>query len=306
MPKLFLVYAAVGTMLLPVFACTMIGVEWGRRKLAYPGPFVSTLVTSVAVPALVFNTLATTRLENNTLFKVAVAAIVGIAVMAGLSALLLRLRGLPVRQLLPTSTFPNAGNLGLPLSQLAFGEAGLSVAVTFFAVASFLQHTAGVYIVSASKGGNPGRGALRSPVMFAVFLAVGLRSIGIMAPLWVLETTRLLAALTVPLMLISLGYTLITISYGNIVNGLYVGMVRLTVGIIGGTAVVKLLELPPAIAGVTLFQMMMPVAVISYMYAERFTDHGETAAGAVLGSTVAFMLLTPMALWYVGAPIASN
>jgi predicted permease len=303
MPKLFFVYAAVGTMLLPVFACTMIGFEWGRRKLAYPGAFVSTLVTSVAVPALIFSTLATTPLETTTLFKVAFAAVSGIVVMAGLSAMLLKLRGLPVRQLLPTSTFPNAGNLGLPLSQLAFGEAGLSVAVTFFAVASFLQHTAGVYTISASEGG---KSALRSPVMFAVFLAVGMRSIGLTTPPWILETSRLLGALTVPLMLISLGYTLITISHGKMADGLYVGMVRLTVGIIGGTAVVKLLELPPAIAGVTLFQMMMPVAVVSYMYAERFTDHGETAAGAVLGSTVAFLLLTPLALWYVGAPIANN
>lgn len=298
---MFSVYAAVGTMLLPLFACTMVGLEWGRRKLAYPGAFVSTLVTSVAVPALVFNTLATTQLENSSLIKVALAAIAGIVVMAGLSAVVLRLRGLPVRQLVPTSTFPNAGNLGLPLSQLAFGEAGLSVAVTFFAVCSFLQHTAGVYMVSSSQGG---KGALRSPVMFAVFLAVGLRGFGITPPLWMLEASQLLAALTVPLMLISLGHTLITISHGNIFDGIYVGMTRLTVGIVGGTVVVKMLELPPTIAGVTLFQMMMPVAVVSYMYAQRFTNHGETAAGAVLGSTVAFMLLCPLALWYVGAPIA--
>lgn len=301
MPKLLDVYAVVGTMLLPILACTIVGIEWGRRKLTYPGAFVSTLVTSVAVPALVFNTLATTHLENSSLFKVALAAIIGIAVMAGLSATLLKLRGLPVRQLIPTSTFPNAGNLGLPLSQLAFGDAGLSVAVTFFAVASFLQHTAGVYIVSATKGG---KGMLQSPIMFAVFLAVTLRGIGTMPPAWLLETSKLLGSLTVPLMLISLGYTLITLSHSNILDGLYVGMVRLTVGIVGGTAVVKMLALPPEIAGVTLFQMMMPVAVVSYMYAHRFTDQGDTAAGAVVGSTAAFLLLCPLALWYVNAPIS--
>lgn len=295
-------YGAVGTMLLPVLACTMVGIEWGRRKQIYPGGFVSILVTSVATPALVFNTLVTTQLANSILFKVAISAIFGIVVMGGLSIVLLRLRGLPVRQLVPTSTFPNAGNLGLPLSQLAFGEAGLSVAVTFFAVASFLQHTAGVYVVSSVDGG---KGALRSPVMFAVFLAVTIRSTGIVPPLWLLETSRLLGALTVPLMLISLGHTLITISFGNIWDGIYVGIVRLIVGIVGGTVVVKMLGLPAEIAGVTLFQMMMPVAVVSYMYAQRFTEHGDTAAGAVLGSTGAFLLVCPLALWYVGAPIAA-
>ena len=115
MPNLFSVYAAVGAMLLPVFACTVIGIEWGRRRLSFPGGFISTFVTSVAVPGLVFNTLATTRLDNDALARVALAAIVGTVVMGGLSAALLRLRNLPVRQLAPTSTFPNAGNLGLPL-----------------------------------------------------------------------------------------------------------------------------------------------------------------------------------------------
>ena len=56
-------------------------------------------------------------------------------------ALLLKVLKLPVRTLLPTAFLPNAGNLGLPMSQLAFGDAGLSVAVAFFAVNSFIMHT---------------------------------------------------------------------------------------------------------------------------------------------------------------------
>ncbi|SNS87635.1 hypothetical protein SAMN06265795_10877 [Noviherbaspirillum humi] len=302
MSMLLHVYSSVLAMLLPVFACAGVGAEWARRKLAYPGTFVSALVTSVAVPALVFNTLTTTRLENKTLLTVVLAAAAGIAVMAALSAVMLRLRGLPVRTLVPTCTFPNAGNLGLPLSQFAFGDAGLSVAVTFFAVCSFMQHTAGVYLLTSSSGG---KGALRSPVILVVLLAVALRAAGIMPPAWLLDTSRLLGALTVPLMLISLGHTLMSINFGNVTAGLYVGMTRLVAGVAGGTLVVKALNLPPEIAGVTLFQMMMPVAVVSYMYAQRFTDHAETSAGAVLSSTIAFLLLCPLALWYAGVPFGA-
>lgn len=294
------VYLAVGTMLMPVFVCIAVGIGWGHRKLAYPGMFVSTLVTMVATPALVFHTLVTTRLAPGTVVSVALAAVLGIALMGVLSAIVLRIAGFPVRTLIPTATFPNAGNLGLPLSQLAFGDAGLSVAVAFFSVTSFLQHTVGVYLLTAHKGGKSG---LISPVVLAAVSAVILRVADLPVPGWIIESTRMLGSLTIPLMLISLGYTLATISFSSIREGFMLGMIRLGVGVVGGTAVVKLLGLPPEVAGVTLFQMMMPVAVINYMYAQRYTDHGDTTAGSVVASTACFLLLCPLALWYAGAPL---
>ena len=36
---------------------------------------------------------------------------------------------MPARTLEPVATFPNTGNLGLPIAQLAFGDTGLPVAV---------------------------------------------------------------------------------------------------------------------------------------------------------------------------------
>ncbi len=294
------VYAAVGLMLLPVFVCIAVGIGWGYRKLTFPGTFISQLVTLVAVPSLVFHTLVTTRLATSTVVSVALAAALGILLMGLLSAALLRLAGFPVRTLIPTTTFPNAGNLGLPLSQLAFGDAGLSVAVTFFAVTSFLQHTVGVYLLTAHKGG---RGGWISPVVLAALTALAMRLASIPAPSWIIESTRMLGSLTIPLMLISLGHTLVTISHGSIRQGFVLGMIRLAVGLVGGTIVVKALGLPPEIAGVTLFQMMMPVAVINYLYAQRYTDHADATAGAVVASTGCFLLLCPLVLWYVGAPL---
>ena len=294
------VYVAVGTMLLPIFVCIAVGMVWGQRKLAYPGSFISALVTLVAVPALVFHTLATTRLAPSIVMSVALAAALGIAVMSVLSAILLRFTRFPVRTMVPTTTFPNAGNLGLPMSALAFGDAGLSVAVAFFAVTSFLQHTYGVYLLTAHQGG---KGGWVSPVMLAAIGAVLLRLADIPAPGWIIESTRLLGSLTIPLMLLSLGHTLVTISTHSIKDGFVLGMMRLAVGLVGGTVVVKMLDLPPEIAGVTLFQMMMPVAVINYMYAQRFTDHADKTAGGVVASTLVFLVLSPLVLWYVGAPV---
>ena len=45
------------------------------------------------------------------------------------------------------------------------------------------------------------------------------------------------------------------------------------------------LDLEAVLAGALTLQMAMPCAVVSYMYARRYTDLGDTAAGAVLVST---------------------
>lgn len=296
------VYMAIGAMLMPVLVCAGVGAEWGRRKLAYPSAAIAMLVTGVASPALVFHTLSTTALSNDILARIAIAASLGIVTAALMAALILKLLRLPIRQLVPTSAFPNSGNLGLPLSHMAFGDTGLSVAVTFFAVCSFLQHTLGVRILTGGQGKSSASSWL-SPVMIAAVAAVAIRAAGQTPPAWVLESTHLLGSLSVPLMLISLGHTLVTISHGSMRIGSCIGMIRLVVGVAAGALVVHLLDLPREIAGVTLLQMMMPVAVVNYMYAQRFTDHAETAASAVLSSTILFLLLSPLVLWYVGARI---
>jgi len=70
------------------------------------------------------------------------------------------------------------------------------------------------------------------------------------------------------------------------------------VGLAAGLAVVWALDLEPVLAGALSLQMAMPCAVVSYMYAKRYTTLGDTAAGAVLVSTVVFLLLAPLMLWF--------
>src|SRR5690606_23678983 len=129
------------TMLAPVIACAGIGVFWGVRKLPVSNEFITLLVTSFSMPALVFQTLYTTELDNATLIEVGLSSFISLGLMGIVIAVLLHYLKLPMRSLWLVTTFPNAGNMGLPLTYLAFGETGLSAAVIFFAVASFLQNS---------------------------------------------------------------------------------------------------------------------------------------------------------------------
>ncbi|WP_459616685.1 AEC family transporter [Bordetella sp. 2513F-2] len=286
-------YGSAVLLMLPLLSCVGIGVFWGKRDYPFGGAFVTMLVTSVTTPALVFHTFATTHLDDGALVDIALASLLALLLCAVGCALLLRRLGLPVRQLLPTAFLPNAGNLGLPMSHLAFGDAGLSVAVAFFAVNSFVMHTVGVRLVADTST----RGSWRSPVLIAAVAAVTLRALHVPVPQWVIETCALLGGVTVPLMLISLGHALALIPASGLRTGSMLAAMRLGVGLLAGALVVWLLDLPAELGGSLALQMAMPCAVVSYMYARRYTDQGDAVAGAVLVSTVVFLALAPLALW---------
>lgn len=292
-------YVSTLVLLAPMLTCVGVGLYWGKRQLPFSANFLALLVTSISTPALVFHTLVVTELDNALLVEIGVITLLLLAGAGLVSAILLRVLGLPVRALLMTTMFPNTGNLGLPMSMMAFGPNGFSAAIVFFAVCAFVQNTIGVRTLP-----NAGvHGAWRSPVLVAAVAAVIVRIIDSPLPVWALESVELVGSLTVPLMLISLGYALSSIPVGGLRAGSVIAAIRITLLPLSAWAITWAIGLPPELQGVMVLQMAMPCAVLSYMFATRYTDMGEVAAGAVLVSTVAFLLLSPLILWLVGAPI---
>jgi len=295
-------YAHIMGLLLPVFVCAAIGVAWALKKKTYPNEFVSTLVTSVTIPALVFHTILTTELDDTLLLQVVSVTVLALVIMATFAAVMLTIMRLPVLSLLPTATFPNAGNLGLPVAQLAFGETGLAVAVTVFTLLSFTQHTLGVWILGWS-GRSKGSQKRKWPIGVAVacFAAVSLRMLEQSLPAPMLSSAQLVGSLTVPLMLISLGYALATVSRSSIGAGTIVGAIRLASGVVAAIVLTSLFDLPPAVTGAVVLQLLMPVAVVSYLYSERYTTVGATSAGAVLVSTALFFVASPLVIGWASS-----
>lgn len=289
-------YVAAMALLAPTLVCVGAGFAWGRREMPFAGQFVSLLVTQMATPALVFHTLMTSTLDNALLADVVILTVacqvaVVLVAMAGL-----RLAGLPIRKLLPTTIFPNAGNIGLPVAYMAFGDTGLSVAVAAFTVLSFLQHTVGLRIL---PGGVARGGAWRNPTMLLCLLAVLLRALGLSLPDWLLESARMLGSLAVPLMLLSLGHALSQIPASGLRAGSLMAGLRLVGGCGTALLVTWAMGAPAVIANSVVLQMSMPCAVMSYMYARTYTDCGDQAAGAVLVSTGIFLVFAPILLWFL-------
>ena len=295
------IYFSLLALLAPLLVVMGVGTVWGRFGHEFPTPFIAVLCTSVTTPALVFNTLVRTTVSNTIIANVALATVLAIGLCLVAGAIALRLCRMPVREMMQTVAFPNAGNLGLPITHLAFGDDGLSTSIAFFAVCSFMQHTIGVRTLPNVQG-MPA--PWRSPVLIASLLAVACRVTGYTPPAWIMDSAAMLGSLTVPLLLLSLGHALALIPRAGLQMGSVAGALRLVLGLATGYAAGRLVGLPAEMVSNMTLQMGMPCAAVSYLYARRYTDKGDVAAGAVLMSTVVFLVFAPALLWLLGSPVA--
>ncbi|HYG89750.1 MAG TPA: AEC family transporter [Azospirillum sp.] len=285
--------SGIAAVVVPVFLIAALGFSWSRAKLPYDSAFITTFAINVSTPSLVFSSLSRLTLAGDQMLTMALASVGCIVVAAALAAPMLLAFRLPLRVYLPALSFPNAGNLGLPVCLFAFGDAGLGLAVLFFAVFAVAQFTIG----PAMAAGRMELGkTLRTPVIYAVVLALLLQATGVRQPQWVANTTLLLGNCAVPLMLFSLGVALAGLRMHGIVRAVALSVLRLVLGFGAGLAVVWALDLKGMMRGVVVLQSSMPVAVFNYLWALRYGNAPEEVAGMVLGSTVLAFLGLPLLL----------
>jgi len=182
----------------------------------------------------VFATLLRLRFDATELATVATASLACLALAAVISFLVLRLTRLPLRIYLSVLIFPNSGNMGMPLCLFAFGDAGLGLAVASFAVLATAQFTIGPAIAA---GGLDLRQVARTPLLYAVALALLLQALGAELPRWAANTTTLMGNCAVPLMLLSLGVALSRLRAAGIRRALAMSAMRLGLGFAVGLVV---------------------------------------------------------------------
>ncbi len=293
---IFASLSGIAAVVTPVFLIAVLGIGWSRAKLPYDSAFITLFTLNVSTPCLVFSSLSGLTLRGDEILTMALASTGCIFLAAALAALILLACRLPLRVYLPALSFPNAGNLGLPVCLFAFGQAGLALGVLFFAVFAVAQFTIG----PAMAAGRMDVGQiLRTPVIYAVIAALLLQTAGLQQPLWLANTTVLLGNCSVPVMLFSLGVALANLRMQSLVRAVALSVLRLALGLIAGLLVSSALGLQGTIRGVVVLQSAMPVAVFNYLWALRYDNAPEEVAGMVLGSTLLTFLGLPFLLLHL-------
>ncbi len=280
----------------PVFVCAGIGFIWTRSGRAFDTELVTSLVVNIGTPCLVFATLARLELNLQTFGSMALAAAVATAGLAGVSAVVLKISGHSQRAFLPAMMFTNCGNMGLPLSLLAFGEKGLALAIAFFTVSVVVMFTIGVGI---SAGTVSVRKLAAMPVFYAVGAALVFMIAGVKPPEWIANTTKILGDMTIPLMLLTLGISLGGLRLDGVKRSLGLSVAKLVIGFAVGVAVAEVFGFEGAARGVLILLTALPVAVFSYLFAERYKTSSEEVAGMVVVSTALSFATLPILLWYL-------
>ena len=280
----------------PVFACAAIGWIWNKLDRPFDSETVTGLTVNIGTPCIVFDTLTRLDLPLADFGTMALASVVAIAGFAVVGLLWLWVCGYSRSAFLPALMFPNSGNMGLPVCLFAFGEVGLGLAVSFFAVMILLQFTVGVAIAAGSASF---RLVITSPVVYAVAASVLVMALDIDVPKPVGDTLHLLAGFTIPVMLIALGVSIAQLRISALGASLAVASARMFLGFGIGTLTAWAFALPPVMAGVLILQSSMPVAVFSYLFALRYRRSPETLAGAVVLSSVLSFVLLPLVLYLV-------
>ena len=139
-----------------------------------------------------------------------VAAIFIILSMLLFSYMVLKIFNLPIRTFINPMSFSNSGNLGMTLSLFAYGSLGLELAVIVFMITSILHFTLGISIWS---GKWSFQFLLKTPVIYAVILGISINFFNMELPKTLTNTTSVLAGITIPLLLFTMGISLNKISY---------------------------------------------------------------------------------------------
>lgn len=280
----------------PVFICAGVGFAWNRFGRGFDVEFVTTLITNISAPCLVFHTLVRLAVEPAA-FATMVGAAIAVLILCGLIATaVVTVARLPLRSFLPSLMWPNSGNMGLPLNFLAFGEVGLGLAIAVFCVNAVSHFTAGVAIVSGHLSLSR---LARVPILYAVAAAVAFMTTGTPVPEWIGNTTRLLGGVTIPMMLIALGVSLGRLKVKRLPVSLALAVLRLVMGFTVGVTVAWLLGLEGMARGVLIIQASMPTAVFNYLFAQRYAQSPEEVAGLVVLSTALSFATLPLLLWFV-------
>lgn len=277
----------------PVFIVALVGLAWARSGAHFDEISISRLVLNVGVPCLLFRSLTTLDVSPFELAQMAGLTVGVMALFALGGFAVLRVMKLPAHTFLGPLVFSNSGNVGVPICLFAFGEPGLALAMTYFAVSATFHVSLGGPLFAGSFSWKP---FLRSPLTWAVAVTVPVVATGAAVPTWIARTTELLGDIAIPLMLLTLGVSLSKMHPESLGRSLVLALVRFALGVSAGFLLTALLGVEGLTRKVLILQASMPVGVLNYLFAHRYGRTPEQVASLVLVSTLLSVLTIPTLL----------
>ncbi|PIB23071.1 transporter [Amylibacter kogurei] len=292
------IIGTVAQVVAPVFLLAAIGFAWIKAGYEYRIEFVTTLAMTLSVPCLIFVALMESEVDPDALKSTFMASVAAYGAVTVAFVILVKLFKLEMRSFLAPLIFGNTGNLGLPLALFAFGEEGLGHAVIIFAVMAVYSFSVGVWMVSG--GGSPLK-AIKEPLVWATILGAIFMVMGWRTPEWLTNSIRLVGQIAIPIMLITLGVALARLRAPTLGRAFVLSTVKYVICIAVAVVIGLMFELGPVAFAVLVVQIATPVAVTSYLLAQKYGADADEVAGLVVASTLMSIAVLPLILGFLMA-----
>ena len=277
----------------PVFILAAIGFSWVKIGWSYEIEFVTRLAMTLSVPALIFVALMKANISADTLSNLFLSSLIAYLFLALIFWITGKIFKLNMATYWAPLIFGNTGNLGLPLAMFAFGEVGLGYAVVVFAVMAIGSFSIGVWMVS---GGGSINKVFKEPMVWATLLGALFLIQGWHTPKWATNTLELLGQMAIPLMLITLGVALARLKINLISRAIILSILKLCVSVGVAWIIGIYFELNDIAFAVLVMQIATPVAVTSYLLAQKYGADANEVAGLVIASTALSVFALPVLL----------
>lgn len=277
----------------PVFLLAAVGFTWVKCGWAYEVEFVTRIAMTLSVPALIFVALMKADISPETLSSLFMASVAAYVVLAIVFLVISKVMKLDLPTFWAPLIFGNTGNLGLPLALFAFGEEGLSYAVIVFAVMAVGSFSVGVWMVS---GGGSLTKVFKEPISWATIAGAIFLTQGWQTPPWMTNTLELMGQMAIPLMLITLGVALARLQVTTLSRSIFLSLVKLLTAVAIAWIVGRWFGLNDVAFGVLVVQIATPVAVTSYLLAQKYGADANEVAGLVIISTLLSVIAIPVLL----------
>jgi predicted permease len=287
----------------PIFSIVAIGLFCGK-KFNPDMSAANRLNMDVFVPALIFSVMVGQSVDVREYIPLIIAASFVVIGSGLLIWPIAKIYGYDLKTIAPPVMFNNAGNMGLPLMVLTFGESILPIAMIVFLVENTLHFTLGTAWLN-----NTGKSSLRSmisPLTIATFIAITLGVSNITIHPTLLLPIDMLGQIVIPLMLFSLGVRLSTSSLKTLKIGLIGGIASPVTGLLSVLLVLPFVELTPTETGALFLFGALPPAILNFMFAERYQQEPDKVASMVIIGNALSIISLPLVLSYVIPNFASG
>lgn len=298
---------------LPIFAIIALGAAAAAIGLLNDrvADGLSEFVFVIAIPVLLFRTLATAPLPEAQPWGYWTAYFSALAIVwwmtAMLSSRIFGMSGQEVPILSFATVQSNTVFVGIPLILRSFGEAGAVPMFLLIAIHLPLAMTAATLMIERSEGGAAAqlpamaRKMLLHPIIIGILAGVAYRLTGLPLPAFAGSTMKLLSDAALPTALFALGMTLRRYGFDAPVRilGVVAFLKLLVQPAIVYLLAFHLLPMPPVWAAVAVLFAACPCGVNAYLLATRYKVGVALTSSALAATTALAVVTTTFWVWLV-------